>query len=231
MNKLLLSASCIFVATLCSEIGDDYTKHVENSILKANDNISSLSPQVLALEGMSSPKVRHLLNNLCSLSNTHYLEVGVWKGSTWISALYKNHKKIVSATAIDNWSEFGGPEHSFRLNCKTFLKKSINYSFFNSDSFKFNLSNISTPINIYFYDGNHTALSQEMAFTYYDPIFADTFIAVIDDWDWPSVHEGTRAAFAKLNYTILFEASLHSNGINDAETWWNGIGIFVLKKP
>lgn len=44
---------------------------------------------------MSSPKVRHLLNNLCSLPSTSYLEIGTWKGSTWISALFQNQKSVI----------------------------------------------------------------------------------------------------------------------------------------
>ena len=65
-------------------------EHVKQSIQNAELGISQLNSKILNLEGMSSDKVRHFLNNICSLEHGNYLEIGVWKGSTFISALYKN---------------------------------------------------------------------------------------------------------------------------------------------
>ena len=75
---------------------------VEYSISNAERGISSLASEILKLEGMSSPKVRHLLNNLCALPGARYLEIGSYKGSTWISALYNNSSTLISSTSIDN---------------------------------------------------------------------------------------------------------------------------------
>ena len=47
---------------------------------------------------MASGKVRHLLNNLAA---RRYLEVGVWKGATFVAACYG--RRLESATAIDNF--------------------------------------------------------------------------------------------------------------------------------
>ena len=43
------------------------------------------------------------------------------------------------------------------------------------------------------------------AFLYYNEIFADVFIAVVDDWGCPWIRGPTFKAFAKLNYEILYE--------------------------
>lgn len=51
---------------------------------------------------------------------------------------------------------------------------------------------------MYFYDGAHTALDQEKAFTYSDSLFAPIFIAIIDDWNHSPVKIGTRKAFEQL---------------------------------
>ena len=230
MKRLITIFISTIILPLFSNTNDIYIEHVQNAIERADKRISSLNAGPLALPGMSSSKVRHLLNNLCSLPETNYLEIGVWKGSTFISALQNNQKTISSAIAIDNWSEFEGPKAEFKRNCRRFLKRN-KYNFYESNSFEFDLSKISKPINVYFYDGGHSTLDQEMAFTYYNSIFADTFIAMIDDWNHPPVSEGTKNAFDKLNYKVLFEAYLPSNEKNTDDAWWNGIAIFVLQKP
>ena len=204
-------------------------QHVEESIANAEKGISSLSKKELSLEGMSSAKVRHLLNNLCSLPKTNYLEIGIWKGSTWIAALSNNSSTISSAIAIDNWSEFKGPKTAFEMNCATFLKDA-EYQFIEADCFKVNLNEFSDPINIYFYDGNHSAFFQEKAFTYFNEIFDDTFIAIVDDWNFPQVQRGTFGAFKQLGYTIVFEKILPARWNCDHQNWWNGVYIAVIRK-
>ena len=181
--------------------------HVEQSINQAMLGESKLTAKVMNLAGMSSPKVRHLLNNLCSMPQTRYLEIGSWKGSTWISALFKNSETIAEAISIDNWSEFGG-EAKFKSNCNRFLSD-IPYKTYSADCFTLDIHAICQhPINIYFYDGYHSALAQEMAFSYYNDIFDDVFIAIVDDWNWQEVQEGTHAAFEKLNYKVLYERAM-----------------------
>lgn len=205
-------------------------QHVQQSIVMAENCTSKISTGVLNVQGMSSPKVRHFLNNLCSMSNTHYLEVGSWLGSTWISALYENQNYLSSATAIDNWSEeFGSSHEKFKQNCDDFLKN-VSYRMISKDCFTIDLKIFSQPINIYFYDGNHSFDSQESAFTYFDPILDDLFIAVVDDWNWSSVVEGTYSAFNKLNYEILYETALPATVNGDTQNWWNGLYVAVIRK-
>ena len=54
------------------------------------------------LFGQSSIKLKCLLNNLCSKDGTRYLELGSYRGSTLISALYGNPKS--DAVSVDNFS-------------------------------------------------------------------------------------------------------------------------------
>ncbi len=212
------------------EWGQLMVAHVKESVENAYNGLSKLPNSVLAIEGMSSPKVRHLLNNLCSFPGTNYLEIGVWKGSTFISALFGNEANISSAIAMDNWSEFKGPRKNFLANCARFLPNS-SYLFYSEDCFQVNLEPIfHQPVNIYLYDGAHTALAQELAFTYYDSILDDTFIAIVDDWNHLPAQEGTRAAFKKLNYHILYEIILPARYNGDREIWWNGFYVAVIQK-
>lgn len=207
--------------------GSYLIEHVIKSIENAELGTSNLTPEILNLEGMSSNKVRHFLNNICSLENGNYLEIGVWKGSTFISALYQNNLKY--AVAIDNWSLFTGPKQIFKNNVARFLQDGA-YTFYEADSFKFDLKNIANKINIYFYDGGHTTSEQKLAFTYYNDIFADTFIAIVDDYNWSEVQDGTQQAFQELGYNVLFEQYLPSSHNGDTTSWWNGIYVAVVSK-
>ncbi|CAN5175613.1 hypothetical protein BH09DEP1_BH09DEP1_7890 [soil metagenome] len=201
--------------------------HVKWSIEQAEKGISKLNAQVLAVEGMTSPLIKRFLNNVCTLLNNNYLEIGVWKGSTFTAALFGNKSAIRKAVAIDNWSEFAGPAAEFKNNCK--LIADVDYSFYSEDSFSINISKLfNDPVDIYFYDGNHTALSQELAFTYYNEILAPVFIAIVDDWNHGPAQVGTREAFKKLGYTIIFERELP--GKHDTTLWWNGLYVAVVRK-
>lgn len=240
--KKSISIWAFFIFLICSKFSslnilhaNDATaiqlvEHVKKSIENAEKGNSKLSKEVLNLSGMSSAKVRHFLNNLCSAPNIRYLEIGCWKGSTLISALYGNYGSIKDAVAIDNWSKFGGPKELFLQNCKKFIPM-FPLRFYEIDSFEVDTKAVfPLPINVYFYDGDHSALSQELALTYYNEILDDVFVVIIDDWNRKAVQSGTREAFKKLNYEILYKVALPSFRSNDQENWWNGIFVAVVRK-
>ena len=215
----------------CPFDGQVLIDHVKKSIHNAALANSKINNDVLDIEGYTSPKIKHFLNNICSLIGASYLEIGVFRGSTFISALYNNTENLKQATAIDNWSEFGGPRQSFFNNVQKFLPQN-SFIFYDVDCFQFNIQQaFQNPVDIYFYDGNHASRSQELAFTFYNNILANTFIAIIDDWAWATVQEGTRSAFKKLNYNILYEQELLSRPEgSDKELWWNGLYVAVISK-
>jgi hypothetical protein len=212
----------------------DIIKHLEKSINNAQLNRSKLPKEILDCGGFSSSKIRHLLNNILELPDSNYLEVGVFMGSTFVSALYKN--SLNSAYAVDNWSEFndyGDIKTIFKTTCEKFDLK--NYEFFEEDCFKMDLSKIKNKINIYFYDGNHDESNQYKALKYFYPVLADEFIFMVDDFDsydakWAEVERGTRHAIKNCNLNVLFEKHLYSLGRNNADSWWNGFFVSYLKK-
>ncbi len=225
-SLLLISCSVTMTNTIDPQLLID---HVKKSIELADQQSSNLIPEILCIEGMSSSRVRHLLNNLCTLINGSYLEIGTWKGSTFVSALFDNTNTLKKAIAIDNWSEFGDVKNDFLAATQKFLPAE-SFTFYESNAFSIDLNLLTNPVNIYFYDGNHSTDSQYKAFSYFNSIFADTFIAVIDDWNWESVKKGTYNAFRDLGYTILFEQSLPGKVASDKENWWNGLYVAVIKK-
>lgn len=206
-------------------------------------NESQCDKDVLLVEGMSSTKSRHLLNNLCAFPEVVYFEIGSWKGSTIISASFKNEGKFYALDSFKKrFKQKESPAVTFYANQKKF-EEDCDYTFFEGDSWEFDKSLIEEKVNIYFYDGDHTPEGTEQAFTYYDEILADTFILVMDDWNRGHIRKATKKALGK--YEVLFEKEFFTpGGKNDphgkdglgsmvgrsVDTWWNGLYLAVVKK-
>jgi len=207
--------------------------HVQNSIQNAYRDVSRLSNDVLTMEGMSGKKTRHLYNNICNLPDSTYLEVGTWKGSSFISAMYKNES--VFGFCIDNWCEFGGPKDDFYKNINTHLTNK-HIKIIDKDCWKVTSTDVNKPIDIFMYDGAHTYEDQRKAITYYYQFFSKFVIIMIDDWtcDWVGVKQGTLDGINQMNMKIHYSCEIplvnttsHHQG---GDTFWNGCGVFICEK-
>jgi hypothetical protein len=199
-----------------------FFENAENGISKIDENLK-------LMEGMSGTKTRHFYNNLLTLENSRYLEIGTWKGSSVCSAMCGNSSDIL---CIDNWSEFGGPKSEFIENLKKY-KGDNNVEFIESDCFQVDISTIG-KFNIYMYDGNHTYESHYKSLTYFIDAMEDEFILIVDDWNWVDVQNATIDSINDLKLNVLWnkEIKLNNDGIttHDKDGWWNGISVFVIKK-
>lgn len=201
--------------------------HIEQSIIRAVDRKSKLIQGVLSMSGMSSVQVRHLLNNILNISNINYLEIGVYQGSTFISALYEN--EVNSVYAIDDWSTVAeNTKQVFMDNCERF--GICDFTFLEEDAYHVDLKKIKHKINIYFHDAQHSEEFSVKALTHFYDILANEFIFIVDDFDWKGPPEGTLKGIQECELRILHQWHLKSNCMSDYEGWWNGIGIFALKK-
>ena len=84
--------------------------------------------------------------------------------------------------------------------------------------------------NIYFYDGDHTVLSQEQALVYYYDLLEDEFLYVCDDWNAPDAKKGTQQGILKTGLKILNEWFLPAKFNGDKENWWNGVYVINAQK-
>ena len=60
---------------------------IDKSLENAEQYKSLLNPELTRIKGFSGTKTRHFLNNLVQGIGGRYLEIGVWAGSTFCSAL------------------------------------------------------------------------------------------------------------------------------------------------
>jgi hypothetical protein len=206
--------------------------HVELSIANAQSNISKLTPEILAIEGYSGVKTRHLYNNICNTPDAIYLEIGTYLGSTFISAMYKNS---IQGIAVDNWSEFNGPKKECYNNINKYIHNKQSIKLIDKDFLKLNEEDINCKINVYLYDGNHSYESHKKSITHVYKFLAPLSIILVDDFrdddSWRQVIKGTVDGLKESNLNVLYEKRLISKQEEGGRTgFWNGCGIFVCQK-
>jgi hypothetical protein len=211
----------------------NYVQHVSNGIADALALRSRLSDDALALEGFSSPKVRHLLNNLCNFRGCNYLEIGTWKGSTVISAAFRNSGHFTAIESFRKWWQKTSPRPELLRNKKRF-RALAPFTLHEIDAWAFDISLLPPGVNVYFYDGDHRPEATAKAFTHFDDALADTFILVMDDWNRKSVRAATFGATMRAYKTLharqLFTPGRQNDPHENPTSWWNGVYVAVLQK-
>ena len=205
-------------------------EQIIEAIEKANRHESKLSHAALNVPSFTSIKIRHLLNNLGSLSE-RYLECGTHLGGHFCSVCYDNPLK--EAVAIDNYSEFskgGETKEEFLDNADAFVCMETLFAFIEEDCFKVKDLRPS-HFDFYNYDAQHTESSQQRAVSHFLPNLTEEFIFVVDDWQFPGVESGTRTGIKLTGLEVLHEAILETKeGEQPNEAWHNGFAVFLLKQ-
>jgi hypothetical protein len=177
-----------------------------------------------------------IINNVVeSIDDARYLEIGTWAGSTACSALYGNK---VKTTCVDNWTEFGGPKDLFFSNIDKLKSPDIDFSFIEND---FNLIDYTSigKFNVYMYDGSHSEENQYNGITKVLSALDDTFLLVVDDWNWYDVRSGTLKAIEDNNLNIVCNIEIRTmqeqvwwapDILGSDSDWHNGYFIALIKK-
>jgi len=217
----------------CDKVVESRTKtklinHINISLQDALNEKSNISDSALNVNGLISPKVKHLLNNICSMDGAKYLEVGSYQGASLTAAISNNN---IPAIAIDNWST---PEISPMRKMDFDIEIDPKSKFLNNvkdkdiiviDSSIEDICELPHRSNIIFYDGDHEYQSHQDAFNILDKHLDNIFIAIIDDYNWPQVQE----AMGSIKYKVLYMKEIYTSG-EDLNDFWNGLGIFVFEK-
>lgn len=215
---------------------DSYVERVLNSIDLAAKHESNFDEQRYYIPGLSSHKVRHFLNNLCSQSDTTYLELGCYTGSTFYAATENNN---VTAYAVDNFED----TEIAPFRDDVFLPKVSNpaaefLQYFTNPKWKFSNKSVteldSTDINqkpnVIFYDAGHEYYQQTENLEAVKDLFADKFILVLDDANFEGVVESANDFISSNNYNVLFSRKILTTVLEDDTSWWNGLYIMVVEK-
>ena len=212
---------------------------VKNALRNAKNEKSKLSKETLNIPGLTSHKVKHFVNNVCEIPDCSYMEIGVYQGAIFASALENNQ---IVATAIDNWSDTSNvPMRDIDIKAekgdtKNIFLRNINehaahkrVNIIEGDMRTLGLGKISETANILYYDGDHSLESHYSVLTKYNSKLDNTFIYIVDDWNWEQVRVGTEKSIQDLGYKVLFKEEIYTKG-EDPKDFWNGLGVFVINK-
>jgi glycosyltransferase involved in cell wall biosynthesis len=193
-----------------------------------------LDRRMLAFRGASGRKYRLFANSLIgSLDDARYLEIGSYTGSTLCTTIADNK---VKALVIDNWSLFGGPVKEFMHNVAKHRGPEAKVSILESDFREVDYAHIG-KFNVYLFDGPHSERDHYDALNLALPALDDSFVLLIDDWDWTQVRSGTEWAIKDNGLTkdLWIEVRTTMNGTTpeigaEKSDWHNGYLIAVLSK-
>ena len=191
--------------------------------------------------GLTSSRVRHFLNNICSQEGAVYLEIGVFAGSTFCAAIENND--MVAAYANDTWQEPELQPEREDLNIDvvgdmdTFIsnveKVSENLDFdisvLKGECEGLNKDNFQHKVNIIFYDGDNDPTVMWRFFNTIDAYTDDVFTMIIDDANSELNVKTTKEFVNQTGWNVLYERELLNNQ-EDENMWWNGLYVLVLSK-
>jgi hypothetical protein len=209
------------------------SKLLKNAFEESMRGIAKLPSWVCNLDGMSGQKYRSFINNLiASHPNPHYLEIGSWRGSTAVAAVYGNS---VRAVCIDNWSEFGGPKKEFISNMEKVDSPHVVFRAIENDFRRVNYASLE-PFNVYFFDGPHSEADQFDAIAVVRPALDSPFILIVDDWNSPQVRIGTFRGIRNSKFRIASSIEIRTTQLDgsgplttDKESdWHRGYYMAVL---
>ena len=200
--------------------------------------VSNFDESKFDISGLSSNRVRHLLNSLCSNEGIKYLEIGSYLGSTFCAAIEGNE---LEAYAVDNWATDNlqpaeneteierASYQDFRENAKRY-KGDSKVRIINADCKNLVPEDLNSKVNLVFYDGDHSYDGQLESLQTIKDLVEDTFILILDDANFAGVVESAEQFVRQNNFSILFEQKL-LNAIESDRMWWNGLHILILQTP
>ena len=183
-------------------------------------------------DGLTSDKMKALLNSLAAISGT-YLEIGVLNGATFCSALKGN---TLQAFAVDHWKDqtkaangkdVVGSKQTFIQNVQKY-KGQNTVVLFDCHFLQVDKKQL-PPIDLFFYDADHSEQANYSAIRYFAESLSDKAIIIFDDANWDGVVAGARRGIADSKLEILYDKII-LNEQEDENAWWNGFYIAVVNK-
>ena len=219
---------------------DEYTQRVLKAIDDGNTQTSNFKPERYSIPGLSSNRVRHFLNSLCSYDDAVYLELGTYTGSTFFAATMGNKTKCIGVDDFSEpnvrpvvergqWTECGNPYDTLVKNWQKY--ENGNAAFVKASAEELTEEDFGgSKVNILFYDANHDIMAQMNNLNHLLPFLDDKFILIVDDANFDGVVEGAVTWAQENNLKCYFERKILSSVIESPVHWWNGIHIMVLEK-
>jgi hypothetical protein len=226
------------------------TKTLVQAALELADNEhSKLSEREKELFGLSSTRLRAFLNNLCSKPQTSYLEIGVYRGATILSALYGNEG--TKAVGVENFlyddrePNKKAPEGFIWDNMQSQLE--ANLQRYSDEDAKVDISNITiikdsfqnvdwskqSKFDICFFDVSPVTV--EVYQDFFDkvlPAMNTESVVIFSNYSNSQHAEQLDKVFSNNidKVQVVWKEQRVSSGLSDSTKYYSGIGIFSIKK-
>lgn len=191
---------------------------------------------LIDVQGMSSPRVVNFLNRLVArlAPDETYLEVGIWKGLTLISAAFENRDKLcVGCDHFRTWGRYTGwgvlARRALAENLERYRARSAEIRIFAMKSAElFRRRLLSAPVGVYFYDGDHSYEGTYQGMVAASPFLAERSVVLVDDWNDREIRRATFDGLEQASLRVLWRRALP--GDHTTLGWWNGLGVFYVEK-
>ena len=212
---------------------------VIKSIAAATEGKSKFNPEGYDVLGLSSNKIRHFLNNLCSERGTVYVDAGCYMGSTLFAALMGNES--VKAYAIDDYQSgivypkqrnmhdrfhVENPVDEMVKNAEKWMNIDCSVGFSVRPVIEVQFNKEERP-NVIFYDADNED-SMSVNLDHLHEQADNSYILVVDDANFNGVVEKTQKFLEDKN--VVFERLIRTEISEDENDWWNGVMIAVIEK-
>ncbi len=207
-------------------------EHVQKSIDNAIALKSNLTPEILSVQGFSTPTIRHLFNNLCNIHGT-YLEIGLFCGASFTSSFNANCVSIgIEDHSQDFSAGFEEVKKQLKDNVVQFKDRAKEAKVHYTDCFTIDQSLIPDNIDIYSYDAEHSLESTAKSLPCFLDKMADKFCLILDDINWQMVSDGIDIALTELKDKIEIEKVWVLRGYNlqNDSVWHNGVKVYLINK-
>jgi len=193
------------------------------------------------LYGFSGRKIKHTISNICSIKdNLNYLELGVYRGATIISASFRNTTSIfgVDDFTLDHKEAEPYKENGWnnpkivaeslfeRYKTRGDIKNTI--TLLQSEATKVDLKLINKKIDIIHYDLDEHHANLESVVKYYTPVLDKYSILLVSNWNSKGVRDSYNrlSTTAGLSLELIYEKLSSTTG--DTLNWYNGFSASIL---
>jgi hypothetical protein len=181
------------------EILDNAITNMNNSQLPDNGAADA--------KDLTGSNIRNIVNNVCNNDDIRYLEIGLYRGGIFSSALYNNS---IKAYGIDNWSQNWSGQNSRNafMDRIEASRENNDITIIEDNCWKPNLIDSKEKFNVYTFDGPHGYQDQYDALIKYIDYMDDEFIYIVDDYDKsksPDVVKAVEDSIINLNLEKLSE--------------------------
>lgn len=178
---------------------------------------------IASLDGYTGLKQRYFLNTLMKFRHWNYLEVGVFKGASLLSAAAGNEGYF---HGIDNFVEGTLSEACANItkldqaNVKLTVENVLEVNGFNRQS------------HVVFYDANTDEQACYRGMWHLKTLGAicDPFILITDNWSYESSRAQYHTLLHDMNWHAFAEFVLMSDKDSDIDGWWNGWCVSVISR-